>query len=114
MCTLHGVRKKRIKNFFLFQMSHDHHMIMNSTENVSHGMHMAHHSTMDHGSMNHGSMDHGNMDHGSMDHGSMDHGSMNHGSMNHGVEASMDNACSGMGMHGMSVRMIRSFRPLCR
>ncbi|XP_071557442.1 high affinity copper uptake protein 1 isoform X1 [Temnothorax nylanderi] len=74
---------------------------MNSTENASHGMHMAH--SMDHGSMNHGSMDHGSMNHGSMDHGDMDHGSMGHGSMVHGVEASTDDACSGMSMHGMSM-----------
>ncbi|XP_012538289.1 high affinity copper uptake protein 1 isoform X2 [Monomorium pharaonis] len=84
-------------------MSHDHHhMIMNSTEDTSHGMHMAHHG-MDHGNMNHGSMDHGSMDHGSMDHGSMDHGSMDHGNMHHTVGASMDNACSDMSMHGMSM-----------
>ncbi|XP_071626118.1 high affinity copper uptake protein 1 isoform X1 [Temnothorax longispinosus] len=81
---------------------------MNSTENASHGMHMAHHS-MDHGSMNHGSMDHGSMNHGSMDHGGMDHGSMGHGSMVHGVEASTDDACSGMSMHGMSMTFHTGF-----
>lgn len=69
-------------------MSHDHHMISsNSTENASHGMHMAH------------SMDHGSMNHGSMDHGSMDHGNMNHGSMDHSAGASTDSVCNGIGMH---------------
>lgn len=73
----------------------------NSTENASHGMHMAH------------SMDHGSMNHGSMDHGSMDHGNMNHGSMDHSAGASTDSVCNGIGMH-MSVRMIRPFKTQCR
>lgn len=107
MCTTVHETHTKLK-IFLFQMSHDHHMITNNTGNVSHGMHMAHHG-MDHGGMTHDSMDHGSMDHGSMDHASMDHGSMNYGSMSHGmqhnVEASTNDACSGMGMHGMSVRM---------
>ncbi|XP_011879283.1 PREDICTED: high affinity copper uptake protein 1 isoform X2 [Vollenhovia emeryi] len=70
-------------------MSHDHHTIANSTENASHGLHMAHH---------------GVVNHGSMDHGSMDHGSMDHSSMHHNLEASMDSACNGMhSMHSMSM-----------
>ncbi|XP_029166814.1 high affinity copper uptake protein 1 isoform X2 [Nylanderia fulva] len=83
-------------------MSHDHagHMMNGSTDHSSHGAHMAH---MDHGSMNHGGMDHGGMKHESMDHGSMGHGSMSHGSMNHDVGASTSDACSNMGMHGMSM-----------
>ncbi|KAL0112934.1 hypothetical protein PUN28_012289 [Cardiocondyla obscurior] len=68
-------------------MSHDHHM-MNSTESVSHGMHMAHHG---------------------MDHGSMDHSSMDHGSMHHSIEASTSDACSGMSMHGMSMTFHTGF-----
>ncbi|XP_018359730.1 PREDICTED: high affinity copper uptake protein 1 isoform X2 [Trachymyrmex cornetzi] len=71
-------------------MSHDHH-IMNSTENASHGMHMAHHS-----------IDHG-INRGSMDDGSMNHGGMDYGSMHHGIETSTDSICSGMDMHGMSM-----------
>ncbi|KAG5327817.1 COPT1 protein, partial [Acromyrmex heyeri] len=71
-------------------MSHDHH-IMDSTGNVSHGMHMAHHG-----------IDH-NINHGSMDDGSMNHGGMDHGSMHHGIETSTDSMCSSMGMHGMSM-----------
>ncbi|CAL1687992.1 unnamed protein product [Lasius platythorax] len=86
-------------------MSHDHasHMMMNgTTDHASHGVHMAHMGA-DHASMNHEGMDYGNMKHGSMDHASMNHGSMDHASMNHDVGASTSDACSNMGMHGMSM-----------
>ncbi|KAL6266580.1 hypothetical protein P5V15_003427 [Pogonomyrmex californicus] len=80
-------------------MSHNHadHMMTNSMINTSHDTPMAH-LGMDHGSMNHGSMDHGSMNHGSMDHGSM-----------HGAEVSTNDACSNMGMHGMSMTFHTGF-----
>lgn len=70
-----------------------------------HSGHGAHHAGMDHSNM-HGSMDHSGMSHGNMNHGSMDHGSMDH--IVHAVN-SQSEACPDMGMHGMSVRIIRIF-----
>lgn len=68
---------------------------------------------MAHMGANHASMNHEGMDHGGMKHGSMDHGNMDHGSMDHDVGASTSDACSNMGMHGMSVGISRFVSATC-